>query len=84
MLKCQTAPDAIRIRSGLLSLAAETVPQGRIQAVRMLEPLWFRPFGWCRLELHLAGGVKGGERRQSARMRRALLPVGRCAMPSSS
>ena len=36
----------------------ETVPRGRIQAVRMVEPLWFRPLGWCRLELHLAGGVK--------------------------
>ena len=70
------APDGIRIRAGLLSLAAETVPRGRIQAVRMLEPLWFRPFGWCRLELHLAGGVKGGDRQQPARIRRALLPVG--------
>ncbi len=70
------APDGIRIRSGLLSLAAETVPRGRIQAVRMVEPLWFRPLGWCRLELHLAGGVKGGDRQQPARVRRALLPVG--------
>ena len=70
------APDGLRIRSGLLSRAAETVPRGRIQAVRMIEPLWFRPFGWCRLELHLAGGVKGGKRQSPARMRRALLPVG--------
>jgi putative membrane protein len=69
------APDGIRIRSGLLSLSAETVPRGRIQAVRMVEPFWFRPLGWCRLELHLAGGVKGGDR-QPARVRRALLPVG--------
>jgi len=70
------APDGLQIRSGLLSLAAETVPRGRIQAVRMVEPLWFRPLGWCRLELHLAGGVKGGDRQQPARLRRALLPVG--------
>ena len=73
------APDGIRIRSGLLSLAAETVPRGRIQAVRMVEPLWFRPLGWCRLELHLAGGVKGGDRQQPARLRRALFPVGSLA-----
>jgi putative membrane protein len=70
------APDGLRIRSGLLSRSAETVPRGRIQAVRMVEPLWFRPLGWCRLELHLAGGVKGGDRQQPARVRRALLPVG--------
>ena len=73
------APDGLRIRSGLLSRAAETVPRGRIQAVRMVEPLWFRPLGWCRLELHLAGGVKGGDRQQPARLRRALLPVGTLA-----
>ena len=70
------APDGLRIRSGLLGRAAETVPRGRIQAVRMVEPLWFRPLGWCRLELHLAGGVKGGNRHQSGSLRRALLPVG--------
>ena len=70
------APDGLRIRSGLLSRAAETVPRGRVQAVRMTEPLWFRPLGWCRLELHLAGGVKGGKHQQPARLRRALLPVG--------
>ena len=70
------APDGLRIRSGLLSRAAETVPRGRIQAVRMIEPLWFRPLGWCRLELHLAGGVKGGKHQQPARLRRALFPVG--------
>lgn len=70
------APDGLRIRSGLLSRAAETVPRGRVQAVRMVEPLWFRPLGWCRLELHLAGGVKGGKHQQPARLRRALFPVG--------
>jgi putative membrane protein len=73
------APDGLRIRSGLLSLSAETVPRGRIQAVHMVEPLWFRPLGWCRLELHLAGGVKGGRLQQPARLRRALLPVGSLA-----
>ena len=73
------APDGLRIRSGLLSRSAETVPRGRIQAVRMVEPLWFRPLGWCRLELHLAGGVKSGDREQPARLRRALLPVGTLA-----
>jgi putative membrane protein len=73
------APDGLRITSGLLSRAAETVPRGRIQAVRMVEPLWFRSFGWCRLELHLAGGVKGGDHEQPARLRHALLPVGSLA-----
>ena len=39
------APDGLRIRSGLASRVAETIPYGRVQAVRMEEPLWWRPFG---------------------------------------
>ena len=70
------APDGLRIRSGLASRVAETIPYGRVQAVRMLEPLLWRRFGWCRLELHIAGSV-GHERNQPrAAIRRALLPVG--------
>jgi putative membrane protein len=70
------APDGFRIRCGLLSRIAETVPAGRVQSVRMLEPLWWRPLGWCRLELHLAGGVHKGRSQGSSTVRRALLPVG--------
>ena len=70
------APDGLRIRSGFASRMAETIPYGRVQAVRMLEPLLWRQFGWCRLELHLAGSV-GHERNQPrGAIRRALLPVG--------
>lgn len=70
------APDGLRIRCGLASRVAETIPYGRVQAVRMLEPLFWRPLGWQRLEIHLAGsgGRKGGEPRGA--LRRALLPVG--------
>ena len=52
-------------------------PGRRVQSVRMLEPLWWRPLGWCRLELHLAGGVhKGHSQGGGGTVRRALLPVG--------
>jgi len=70
------APDGLRIRSGLASRVAETIPYGRVQAVRMEEPLWWRPFGWCRLELHLAGSVRRERDQPRAAIRRALLPVG--------
>jgi putative membrane protein len=70
------APDGLRVRCGFASRVAETIPTGRIQAVRMLEPLWWRPLGWCRLELHLAGGVTKARRQPSSAVRRALLPVG--------
>ncbi len=70
------APDGLRIRSGFASRVAETIPYGRVQAVRMLEPLLWRPFGWCRLELHLAGAVHRGHDQPRSAIRRALLPVG--------
>jgi len=73
------APDGLRIRSGLASRVAETIPYGRVQAVRMEEPLWWRPFGWCRLELHLAGTAHHGRNQPRGAIRRALLPVGTMA-----
>jgi len=75
-LEVAEAPDGLRIRSGLASRVAETIPYGRVQAVRMLEPLLWRPLGWCRLELHLAGSVRQERNQPQAAVRRALLPVG--------
>ena len=71
------APDGLRLRSGLVATTAETIRPGRVQAIRMIEPLLWRPFGWCRLELDVAGRQRaehegGPERRQL----RAVLPVG--------
>ena len=37
------SPDGIRIRRGLLGTVAETIPAQRVQAVRMIEPLLWRP-----------------------------------------
>lgn len=71
------APDGLRLRSGLVQTSAETIPRGRIQAVRMIEPLAWRPFGWCRLEIEVAGQKnKGRQDRAEAKAARALLPVG--------
>ncbi len=71
------APDGLRLRSGLLATTAETIPRGRVQAVRMTEPLLWRPLGWCRLEVDVAGR-QHRKRESSAEGRplRAVLPVG--------
>ncbi|HEX3824203.1 MAG TPA: PH domain-containing protein [Mycobacteriales bacterium] len=71
------APDGIRLRSGLLQTRAETIPHGRVQAVRWVEPLWWRPFGWVRLEFDVARR-RNNDRgdRQSGTTSKALLPVG--------
>jgi putative membrane protein len=71
------APDGLRLRSGLIETSAETIPDGRIQAIRMVEPLAWRPLGWCRLEVDVASQKsRGRQDRNQAKAGRALLPVG--------
>ncbi len=70
-------PEGVRIRRGLLQTISETVPYGRIQAVRQVEPLLWRPFGWCRLEVDIAGATARNQRGEGTSVvRKALLPVG--------
>ncbi|MFE1953809.1 PH domain-containing protein [Streptomyces sp. NPDC059524] len=47
--------DGLRIDHGLLDRVHETVPPGRVQTVRFVEPLLWRRRGWVRVELHVAG-----------------------------
>jgi putative membrane protein len=70
------SPDGVRIRRGLLSTVAETIPVPRIQAVRMVEPLFWRPLHWCRLEIDVAGGLGRDHPEGTGAVRKALLPVG--------
>jgi putative membrane protein len=71
------APEGVRIRRGLLQTVSETIPHGRIQAVRRIEPLLWRPFGWCRLEVDIAGAGSRNQRGEGSSVaRKALLPVG--------
>jgi len=64
--------DGLVLRSGLLSTRSQTVPPGRVQAVRIVRPLLWRPVGWVRVELDVAGyGATEGEQVRT----NALLPV---------
>ncbi|MFF7237791.1 PH domain-containing protein [Streptomyces collinus] len=51
------SPDGLRIDHGLLDRAHETVPPGRVQTVRIVEPLLWRRLGWVRVELAVAGSA---------------------------
>ena len=66
------SPDGLRLRRGLLETRAQTVPPGRVQAVRIVEPFLWRRRGWCRVEANVAGYVGEGQQQSSV-----LLPVGR-------
>jgi putative membrane protein len=70
------SPDGVRIRRGLLGTVAETIPVPRIQAVRMIEPLLWRPLHWCRLEVDVAGRLGHDRPEGTGEVRKALLPVG--------
>jgi putative membrane protein len=71
------AGDGLRLRSGLLQTTAETIPVGRVQGLRLVEPLSWRPFGWCRLEADVAGKQRNRRENQAeSRTMRAILPVG--------
>ncbi|GAA2413658.1 PH domain-containing protein [Streptomyces glaucosporus] len=50
------SPDGVRIDHGLLDRAHSTVPPGRVQAVRIVEPWLWRRRGWVRVELEVAAG----------------------------
>jgi putative membrane protein len=71
-----TSPDGVRIRRGLLGTVAETIPVQRVQAVRMVEPLLWRPLHWCRLEVDVAGHLGRDKAEGTHAVRKALLPVG--------
>ncbi|CAM5734961.1 hypothetical protein STENM223S_07614 [Streptomyces tendae] len=49
------SPDGLRLDHGLLDRAHETVPPGRVQTVRIVEPLLWRRRRWVRVELDVAG-----------------------------
>src|SRR5262249_9849536 len=75
-LTVAVSPDGVRIRRGLLGRVAETIPVSRIQAVRMIEPLLWRPLHWCHLEVDVAGHLGRDYPEGSGAVRKALLPVG--------
>jgi putative membrane protein len=70
------SPQGVRLKHGLLDTRHQTVPRGRVQAIRIVEPLLWRRLGWVRLEVDVAGyrakGVGAAEERAANGV---LLPV---------
>ncbi len=66
------SPDGLRLRHGLLESRAQTVPPGRVQAVRLSQPLLWRRRDWWRVEMNIAGYVRSENQTSET----VLLPVG--------
>nr|WP_311380411.1 PH domain-containing protein [Arthrobacter sp. ISL-72] len=69
------SPDGIRLRYGLLDTLAQTLPPGRIQALKVTQPPLWRIFGWYRMQVNVAGYGNAGSNGEGA-TRTTLLPVG--------
>lgn len=70
------SPDGIRLRYGLLDTQAQTLPPGRIQALKVGQPPLWRALGWYRIQVNVAG-YGGVENAAEGSARTTLLPVGR-------
>ncbi len=64
----------LRLSYGLLNATSQTVPLGRIQAVRVRRPLLWRPAGWSEVAINVAGYGGLAETGQ-ATSRTTLIPV---------
>ncbi|MBI9116236.1 PH domain-containing protein [Sanguibacter suaedae] len=68
------SPDGIRLRRGLLETRSQTIPPGRVQAIRLRQGVLWRRFDWWRVEVNVAGyGLDMGSTTQASTV---LLPVG--------
>ena len=69
----KVSPDGLRLRHGLLEHRAQTVPPGRVQAVRLTQPLLWRIPGWWRVVVNVAGYAGRADNQHTEN---ELLPVG--------
>jgi putative membrane protein len=72
--RAASSPDGVRLRHGLTETRSQTVPPGRVQAVRLTQSLLWRRPDWWRITVNVAGyGTSGGKGRGQENL---LLPVG--------
>ncbi len=65
----------LRITRGLTNLTSQSVPLDRVQGVKTVQPLLWRPLGWMRAELDILGYGRGGDDNNESVATSVLLPV---------
>ena len=75
------SPDGLRLRFGLTSHRSQTVPPGRVQALRLESPLLWKRWGWARVIVNVAGPAgEDGAERPSIVLPVAPVPVARAVL----
>jgi putative membrane protein len=73
------SPRGLRVTRGLTNLTSQSVPVDRIQGVRTAQPLLWRPFGWFRVDVDIAGYASSDGENNEAAATSVLLPVATAA-----
>lgn len=73
--RASATDSALKLRYGLTSTTSQTVPLGRIQAINVSQPFFWRFLGWFKVTATIAGygAVKADDQKTT---RNVLLPVG--------
>lgn len=64
----ESTASGLRLRHGLLERRTQSIPRGRVQAVRVHQPPLWRLTGWWRLEVNVAGYGSEGDAGTSTRV----------------
>lgn len=64
---------AVRVVHGLTDHRTTTIPLHRIQAMEMIQPVWWRPMRWWRVRLNVAGSKRSDD---GMTEETSVLPVG--------
>ena len=70
------SPDGLRVRHGLLEQRTQTVPPGRVQAIRLSQGLLWRQADWWSVRVNIAGYSGNGGSDPTDESGNTLLPVG--------
>ena len=63
----------LAVRAGLLDVRSQSIPVDRVQGVVVLEPLVWRWFGWCEVQVTVAGVERRGD--DDSNLTSTLVPV---------
>ena len=65
----ESTREGLRLRHGLLERRSQTIPRGRVQAVRITQPPLWRLVGWWRMQVNVAGySLEGGDTASSTQV----------------